>query len=91
MKDLICQCFVQFRCQLVKEKLIDQEEIFIDGTKIEANAKINLRLSGRNRLKSITMLEKEIIPEIERNTVYSFLPSDIATISLTSWLVLLLH
>ncbi len=38
MKDLIRQCFVQFRCQLVKEKLIDREAIFIDGTKIEANA-----------------------------------------------------
>jgi len=38
MKELIRQCFVQFRCQLVEEKLIDQEAIFIDGTKIEANA-----------------------------------------------------
>ncbi|MER2171613.1 MAG: transposase, partial [Psychrobacillus psychrodurans] len=37
MKELIRQCFVQFRCQLVEEKLIDQEAIFIDGTKIEAN------------------------------------------------------
>ena len=38
MKELIRQCFVQFRCQLVQEELIDQEAIFIDGTKIEANA-----------------------------------------------------
>ncbi|MFJ3391112.1 transposase, partial [Lysinibacillus sp. NPDC086135] len=38
VKELIRQCFVQFRCQLVQEKLIDQEAIFIDGTKIEANA-----------------------------------------------------
>ncbi|MFP7202959.1 transposase, partial [Lysinibacillus halotolerans] len=38
VKDLIRQCFVQFRCQLIEEKLIDQEAIFIDGTKIEANA-----------------------------------------------------
>lgn len=38
MKELIRQCFVQFRCQLVEEKLIDQEAIFVDGTKIEANA-----------------------------------------------------
>jgi len=37
MKELIRQCFVRFRCQLVEEKLIDQEAIFIDGTKIEAN------------------------------------------------------
>ncbi|MER2007849.1 MAG: transposase, partial [Psychrobacillus sp.] len=38
VSELIRQCFVQFRCQLVQEKLIDQEAIFIDGTKIEANA-----------------------------------------------------
>lgn len=38
MKEMIRQCFIQFRCQLVQEKLIDQEAIFIDGTKIEANA-----------------------------------------------------
>jgi len=38
MKELIRQCFIQFRCQLVQEKVIDQEAIFIDGTKIEANA-----------------------------------------------------
>ena len=37
MKEIIRQCFVQFRCQLIEEKLIDQEAIFIDGTKIEAN------------------------------------------------------
>ncbi|MGN7479885.1 transposase, partial [Solibacillus silvestris] len=38
MQELIRQCFVQFRCQLVEEKLINEEAIFIDGTKIEANA-----------------------------------------------------
>lgn len=37
MQELLRQCFVQFRCQLVEEKLIDQQAIFIDGTKIEAN------------------------------------------------------
>jgi len=39
MKELIRQRFVRFRCQLVEERLIDQETIFIDGTKIEANVK----------------------------------------------------
>lgn len=29
---------MQFRCQIVKEKLIDEEAIFIDGIKIETNA-----------------------------------------------------
>src|SRR5699024_3426813 len=38
VKELLRQCFVQFRCQLVREKQIDEEAIFIDGTKIEANA-----------------------------------------------------
>ena len=38
MKELLRQCFVQFRCQLVEAKQIDNEAIFIDGTKIEANA-----------------------------------------------------
>ena len=38
IKELLRHCFVQFRCQLVEEKLIKQETIFIDGTKIEANA-----------------------------------------------------
>src|SRR5690606_17914307 len=38
MKTLIRQCFIQFRCHLVEERLIDQDAIFIDGTKIEANA-----------------------------------------------------
>ena len=33
MKELIRQCYVQFRCQLVEEKLIDREAIFIDGKK----------------------------------------------------------
>ena len=35
VKDLLRQLFVQFRCQLVEEKVIDNKEIFIDGTKIE--------------------------------------------------------
>ena len=38
MQELLKQCFVQFRCQLIEEKCIDQQAIFIDGTKIEANA-----------------------------------------------------
>jgi len=38
VQELLRQCFVQFRCQIVKEKLIDEEAIFIDGIKIETNA-----------------------------------------------------
>lgn len=80
VKELIRQCFVQFRCQLVHEKLIDQESIFIDGTKIEANANKftfvwkksiekyhNSLIEKSNQLYS-ELLEKEIIPEIERES-----------------------
>src|SRR5699024_5123005 len=38
VKELLRQCFVEFCCKLVQEKQIDEEAIFIDGTKIEANA-----------------------------------------------------
>ncbi|WP_100011205.1 IS1182 family transposase [Lentibacillus sediminis] len=77
-KELLRQCFVQFRCQLVEEEQIDEEAIFIDGTKMEANAnkftfvwrKSTERHSANLVEKSNQMyeelLEKEIIPEIER-------------------------
>lgn len=78
MKELIRQCFVQFRCQLVEEKLIDQEAIFIDGTKIEANAnkftfvwKKSVERHHSNLVEKSNdlyneLLRNEIIPEIER-------------------------
>ncbi|WP_079526576.1 IS1182 family transposase [Solibacillus isronensis] len=80
MKELIRQCFVQFRCQLVEEKLIDQEAIFIDGTKIEANAnkftfvwkksveKHHTNLVGKSNKLYDELLEHQIIPEIKRET-----------------------
>ena len=80
MKELIRQCFVQFRCQLIEEKLIDQEAVFIDGTKIEANAnkftfvwkksieKYHQSLIDKSNQLYNELLENEIIPEIERET-----------------------
>ncbi len=80
VKELIRQCFVQFRCQLVQEKLIDQEAIFIDGTKIEANAnkftfvwkkaieKFHNSLIEKSNQLYDELLEKEIMPEIERES-----------------------
>lgn len=80
VKELIRQCFVQFRSQLVQEKLIDQEAIFIDGTKIEANAnkftfvwkksieKYHHNLIEKSNQLYDELLEKEIIPEIERES-----------------------
>ncbi len=80
VKELIRQCFVQFRCQLVKEKIIEQEAIFIDGTKIEANAnkftfvwkksidKYHKGLVEKSNQLYDELLEKEIMPEIERES-----------------------
>src|SRR5699024_12173138 len=36
VQEILRQCFVQFRAQLVQAHQIDEEAIFIDGTKIEA-------------------------------------------------------
>uniref|UniRef100_UPI00366F805C IS1182 family transposase n=1 Tax=Nocardia halotolerans TaxID=1755878 RepID=UPI00366F805C len=78
VKELLRQCFVQFRCQLVQEKLIDEEAVFIDGTKIEANAnkftfvwrksveKYSANLVEKSNQMYDELLENEIIPEIER-------------------------
>lgn len=80
VKELLRQCFVQFRCQLVEEKQIDEEAIFIDGTKIEANAnkftfvwRKSIENYSNNLIKKSNemydeLLEKEIIPEIERES-----------------------
>jgi len=78
MKELIRQCFVQFRVQLIQENLIDQEAIFIDGTKIEANAnkfsfvwkksieKHHAHLIEKSNRLYNELLENQIIPEIEK-------------------------
>src|SRR5699024_10754353 len=72
------ECFVQCRSQLVGEELIDEEAIFIDGTKIEANAnkftcvwrkstaRYHSNLVEKSNQMYDELLEKEIIPEIER-------------------------
>ena len=38
VETILQECFIQFRNQLASQKLIDEEAIFIDGTKLEANA-----------------------------------------------------
>ena len=80
VKELIRQCFVQFRCRLVQEKLIDEEAIFIDGTKIEANAnkftfvwkksieRYNAQLIEKSNAIYEELLQNEIIPEIQRES-----------------------
>ena len=90
VKELIRQCFVQFRCQLVQEKFIDQEAIFIDGTKIEANAnkftfvwrksieKYHNGLIEKSNQLYDELLEKEIMPEIERENEKELALEDLA-------------
>ena len=80
VKELIRQCFVQFRCQLIQNKLIEEEAIFIDGTKIEANAnkftfvwrkateKFSTSLIEKSNQMYDELLEDEIIPGIERES-----------------------
>ncbi len=80
VQELLRQCFVQFRCQLVKEKVIEDESIFIDGTKIEANAnkftfvwrksveRYSTRLVEKSNQLYEELLEHEIIPAIERDS-----------------------
>ncbi len=81
VKELLRQCFVQFRCQLVQEKLIENDAIFIDGTKIEANAnkftfvwkksveKYSTSLVEKSNQLYDELLEKKIIPEMERESL----------------------
>ena len=80
VKELIRECFVQFRCQLVLEKIIDNEAVFIDGTKIEANAnkfsfvwkkaieRYHAKLIEKSNAIYDELLQKEIIPEIQRES-----------------------
>ncbi|WOV84007.1 IS1182 family transposase [Sporosarcina jeotgali] len=80
VKELLRQCFVQFRCRLVEEKQIEEEAIFIDGTKLEANAnkytfvwrkaveRYSASLVEKSNQMYEELLEKNIIPEIERES-----------------------
>ncbi|MGX7150384.1 hypothetical protein [Enterococcus ureasiticus] len=52
--------------QLVKEQLIEEEVIFIDGTKIEANAN-KKTLFGENRLITYAMYHKEQKKKFKQN------------------------
>ncbi|MFC4711220.1 transposase, partial [Enterococcus eurekensis] len=76
VQPILQECFIQFRNQLVSQKLIDEEAIFIDGTKLEANAnkytfvwkKSTERFEESLRQKSkeyyLKLVEEQIIPSI---------------------------
>ena len=90
--ELLRQCFVQFRSKLVQENEIDTEAIFIDGTKIEANAnkftfvwrksveRYSSNLIEKSNVMYDELLEKEIIPAIERENEEELSVKEIETI-----------
>ena len=92
MKELLRQCFVQFRNQLVKEEIISAETIFIDGTKIEANAnkftfvwkksvdKYHQKLMEKSNKLYDELLEQEIIPELVRENEDELTAEELTTI-----------
>lgn len=92
VKELLRECFVQFRCQLVQEKLIEEEAIFIDGTKIEANSnkftfvwrksieKYSASLIEKSNQMYDEMLEKQIIPAIERENLDELSSKELAEV-----------
>src|SRR5699024_6422436 len=92
VEELLRQCFVQFRSKLVQDKEIDAEAIFIDGTKIEANAnkftfvwrksveRYSSNLIEKSNLMYDELLEKEIIPAIERENEEELSAKEIETI-----------
>lgn len=94
VEELLRQCFVQFRSQLVKETLIDQEAIFIDGTKIEANAnkfsftwkksteRFHQGIIDKSNELYDALLKQKIIPEIERENEDELSVGELAEIAL---------
>jgi transposase len=90
---LLQQCFVQFRCQLIQAKEIEEEAIFIDGTKIEANAnkytfvwkkavdKYSAALIEKSKEKYQKLVEQLIIPALESDHDDELSIEDLETIS----------
>src|SRR5699024_6406774 len=92
VEKLLRQCFVPFRSKLVQQKEIHVEAILIDGTIIQANVIIFIfvwckcveRYSSNLVVKSNLMydelVEKEIIPAIERENEEVLAVKEIKTI-----------
>lgn len=89
VQELLRQCFVSFRLHLLREKLIKGEAIFIDGTKIEADAnkftfvwkksteKHHRKLIENSRNLYDRLLEEKILPEIERENAEELTVSEL--------------
>lgn len=77
---ILKQAFVTFRCHLVEMGEIKEEAIFIDGTKLEANAnrytfvwrksveRYSASLVEKSNLLYEELVAQEILPEIERES-----------------------
>ncbi|THG88956.1 hypothetical protein AJ85_20365, partial [Alkalihalobacillus alcalophilus ATCC 27647 = CGMCC 1.3604] len=89
---LIRQCFIQFRCQLVEGHHIKEEAIFIDGTKLEANAnkftfvwrksvdRYRQSLMDKSAKMYEELLQDQVIPEIQRESEDEFSTEELEVI-----------
>lgn len=92
MAALLQSAFIQFRVQLESNGLIDSDAIFIDGTKIEANAnkytfvfrknidRYESQLLEKSKKKYHELVDTNIIPEIERESDTPLTAEEIAVI-----------
>ena len=93
VQELLRQCFVSFRLRLLREKLINDEAIFIDGTKIEANANkftfVWKKSTEKHHRKLIedakTLYDKlhkeKVLPEIARENEEELTVNELETIA----------
>lgn len=89
VQGLLKQCYVSFRIHLIRNKIIRNEAIFIDGTKIEANAnkftfvwrksteKHHRKLIEDSKNLYDKLLAEEILPEIERENAEELTVSEL--------------
>jgi transposase len=92
-KVLLRECFVQFRCHLVEKQQIDEEAIFIDGTKIEANAnkftfvwrkaveKYSKALIEKSNQIYDDLVQQSIIPAIEKESPEELSASELSAVT----------
>ncbi|WP_274311767.1 hypothetical protein [Staphylococcus hyicus] len=79
MMGILQTLFVGFRAQLIEDKLISEDVVYIDGTKLEANAnkytfqwlanteRFSQSVVEKSNTLYETLVAEEIIPEIKKN------------------------
>lgn len=90
---LLRECFVQFRCHLVEKQQIDADAIFIDGTKIEANAnkftfvwrksveKYSQALIEKSNQIYEDLVQQSILPVIEKESPEELSVSELSAVA----------